>query len=148
MFGLAVLCTLLAVWSPRLGHPKSAFKPISGVVSRFEKQRNTRGRFREFVVIETEEGPLYLSVSGYFAKEMRLLKEGDQVQALVLDDFAAELESSGRGSFTFDDYARIKDDDTRWGQIVTIIGAVVFWLGFVFAVIDQRMSRLVRKLER
>lgn len=140
MLGLAILCTVLAMWPTSLRAPKSAFKPISGVVVRFERQRTTRGRLREFVILEVEGKPFFLNVSGYFADRMRLLKKGDHVKALVSHGFAAELQSSGSGSFTYDEYASIKDKETKSGHFAEVLGAAIFWAAFVFGIVDRRLS--------
>ena len=143
MLGAAILCTVLAAWPTSLRTPKSAFKPVSGVVVRFERQRTTRGRFREFVILEVEGKPFFLNVSGCFADRLRLLQKGDHVKALVSHGFAAEVQSSGRGSFTYDEYASIKDKETKSGHFAEMLGAAVFWAAFIFALVDRRLS--VRK---
>jgi hypothetical protein len=104
---------------------------------RLERQPNTRGRFRDFVVLDVEGKPYFLAISGYFADRLRSLQEGDHVEALVAGDFAVELKATSGVSFTYADYATITDKETESARLACIIGAAIFWTAFLVGIVSR-----------
>lgn len=137
---VAVIGTAATVWEPDFREPRSAFKPISGIVVGFERHPNTRGRSREFVVLNVHGERFLLGSGPYISEHLRMLRKGDHVEALVSTDFPVELKSSGKGSYTYDSYmAKIDSDGKRWRPFKIAL-CVFLWILVVVGVVDRSLS--------